>query len=52
MQTIVIANPKGGSGKTTRATNIAGWLAGKSQAVVLHHRDRQQTSTQWIGRPG
>ena len=28
MQTILVANPKGGSGKTTLATNIAGWLAG------------------------
>ena len=35
MQTILVANPKGGSGKTTLATNIAGWLAGKRQRVVL-----------------
>ena len=33
MQTILVANPKGGSGKTTLATNVAGWLAGKRQRV-------------------
>ena len=35
MRTILVANPKGGSGKTTLATNLAGWLAGKRQRVVL-----------------
>ena len=35
MQTILVANPKGGSGKTTLATNVAGWLAGKRQRVAL-----------------
>src|SRR5437879_9473800 len=50
VQTIVIANPKGGSGKTTLATNIAGWLAGKRQRVVLADNDRQQTATQWLAR--
>ena len=35
MQTIVVANPKGGSGKTTLATNVAGWLAARRQRVVL-----------------
>ena len=33
MQTILVANPKGGSGKTTLATKIAGWLAGSRQSV-------------------
>ena len=50
MQTIVIANPKGGSGKTTLATNIAGWLAGKRQRVVLADADPQHSSTQWLQR--
>src|SRR5438067_3397790 len=50
VQTIVIANPKGGSGKTTLATNVAGWLAGKRQRVVLADNDRQQTATQWLAR--
>ena len=39
MQTILVANPKGGSGKTTLATNIAGWLAGKRQRVGLQDAD-------------
>ncbi len=50
MQTIVIANPKGGSGKTTLATNIAGWLAGKRQKVALVDADPQHSSAQWLAR--
>ncbi len=50
VQTILIANPKGGSGKTTLATNIAGWLAGKRQRVALLDEDPQRSSTQWLQR--
>ena len=50
MQTILVANPKGGSGKTTLATNIAGWLAGKRQRVGLQDADPQGSSTQWLSR--
>ena len=50
MQTILVANPKGGSGKTTLATNIAGWLAGKRQRVGLLDADPQGSSTQWLAR--
>ena len=50
MQTILIANPKGGSGKTTLATNIAGWLAGKRQRVALADADPQQSANQWLAR--
>ncbi|MFO1284879.1 MAG: ParA family protein [Burkholderiales bacterium] len=50
MHTILIANPKGGSGKTTLATNVAGWLAGKRQRVAIDDRDPQQSSTQWLER--
>ena len=50
MHTIVIANPKGGSGKTTLATNIAGWIAGKRQRVVLADADPQRSSAQWLAR--
>ena len=50
MQTILVANPKGGSGKTTLATNIAGWLAGKRQRVGLQDTDPQGSSTQWLAR--
>jgi len=50
MQTIVVANPKGGSGKTTLATNIAGWLAGKRREVILRDLDPQRSATEWLGR--
>ncbi len=50
MQTIVVANPKGGSGKTTLATNVAGWLAGKKKEVVLRDLDPQRSATEWLER--
>lgn len=50
MHTIIIANPKGGSGKTTLATNVAGWLAGKRQRVVLADFDPQRSSAHWLTR--
>jgi chromosome partitioning protein len=50
MHTIIVANPKGGSGKTTLATNIAGWLAGKKQRVVLADFDAQRSCAQWLSR--
>jgi chromosome partitioning protein len=50
MRTILVANPKGGSGKTTLATNIAGWLAGKRQRVVLADHDPQRSATEWLER--
>ncbi len=50
MRTILVANPKGGSGKTTLATNIAGWLAGKRQRVVLQDLDPQRSASEWLAR--
>jgi chromosome partitioning protein len=50
MHTIIVANPKGGTGKTTLATNIAGWLAGKRQRVVLADFDPQRSSAEWLKR--
>ena len=50
MQTLLVANPKGGSGKTTLATNIAGWLAGRKQRVVLADFDPLRSTTEWLGR--
>jgi chromosome partitioning protein len=53
MPVIVVANPKGGVGKTTLATNIAGCLASQGHAVMLGDVDRQQSSRTWLGlRPG
>ena len=48
MTVIVIANPKGGVGKSTLATNAAGCLAAAGHAVMLGDVDRQQSSHQWL----
>lgn len=50
MKTILVANPKGGSGKTTLATNLAGYLASLNRRVMLLDLDRQQSSTGWLQR--
>jgi len=50
MHTLIVANPKGGTGKTTLATNIAGWLAAKKQRVVLADFDTQRSSADWLKR--
>jgi chromosome partitioning protein len=49
MPVIVVANPKGGVGKSTLATNVAGALAAAGHAVMLGDVDRQQSSRQWLG---
>ena len=49
MPVIAVANPKGGVGKSTLATNLAGWLARQGHAVMLGDLDRQQSSRQWLG---
>jgi chromosome partitioning protein len=48
MKTLLVANPKGGSGKTTLATNLAGYLAAQGSQVALLDLDRQQSATQWL----
>jgi len=48
MHTILIANPKGGSGKTTLATNLAGYLAKQNQKVVMWDLDQQKSSLNWL----
>ena len=50
MFTILVANPKGGAGKTTIATNLAGYLAGKRQRVVILDMDRQRSAARWLSR--
>lgn len=49
MPVVVVANPKGGVGKSTMATNIAGYYAGKGHSVMLGDADRQQSSRLWLG---
>ena len=50
MPVIVVANPKGGVGKSTLATNIAGYLASRGRAVMLGDADRQQSSRHWLAQ--
>ncbi|HEV7914152.1 MAG TPA: ParA family protein [Albitalea sp.] len=48
MPVIVVANPKGGVGKSTLSTQIAGYLASTGRAVMLGDVDRQQSSRTWL----
>jgi len=48
MKTVLIANPKGGSGKTTLSVNIAGYLASRGNKVALLDMDKQQSAALWI----
>jgi chromosome partitioning protein len=48
MPVIVVANPKGGVGKSTVATNLAGALARAGRPVMLGDVDRQQSARQWL----
>jgi chromosome partitioning protein len=50
VRTVLIANPKGGSGKTTVATNLAGYFATRGRRVVLSDLDRQHSSLDWLKR--
>jgi chromosome partitioning protein len=50
MPVIVVANPKGGVGKSTLATNLAGALARDGRQVMLGDVDRQQSSRQWLAQ--
>lgn len=47
MQSILIANSKGGSGKTTIATNLASYFASLGENTALMDYDPQGSSIQW-----
>jgi chromosome partitioning protein len=47
MERIVVINPKGGSGKTTVATNLAAYFAMRQQSPMLVDLDPQASSMRW-----
>lgn len=48
MQRIVVLNPKGGSGKTTIAINLASYLASQGARPVLMDFDPQGSTVRWV----
>jgi chromosome partitioning protein len=48
MQRILVLNPKGGSGKTTIATNLASYFASTGDRPMLLDNDSQGSSTRWL----
>lgn len=48
MTFIVVANPKGGVGKSTISTNLAGYWAKQGHTVLLGDIDVQQSSRFWL----
>jgi chromosome partitioning protein len=48
MQRILVLNPKGGSGKTTIATNLASYFASQGDRPLLSDNDPQGSSIRWL----
>lgn len=48
MRAVLVANPKGGCGKTTLAINLAAGLAYRDSKVVMWDLDRQKSSLEWL----
>jgi chromosome partitioning protein len=48
LQRIVVLNPKGGSGKTTLAINLAAYFAARGDNTLLIDRDPQGSATRWL----
>jgi chromosome partitioning protein len=48
MQTILIINSKGGSGKTTLATTIASYFASRNKKTAIMDYDPQGSSLHWL----
>src|SRR5947209_334740 len=46
---IVVANSKGGVGKSTLAVHLAAWLSEQGHRVILADCDTQHSSSVWIG---
>ncbi len=50
MRTVLVANRKGGVGKTLITVTLASALADLDQRVAIADADRQQSSSAWLGR--
>lgn len=50
LQKIVVLNPKGGSGKTTIATNLAAYFAVQGFKPALMDMDAQGSSSRWLSK--
>ncbi len=48
MPVFLIANPKGGVGKSTVATQLAGYFAVRGRRTMLGDLDRQQSALNWL----
>ena len=48
LRKIVVLNPKGGSGKSTIATNLAAYYAWSGRTVALMDHDPQGSSMRWL----
>lgn len=48
MRSILVVNSKGGCGKTTIATNLAGYYAARGKSVALVDYDPQESSIDWL----
>src|SRR3990167_8289772 len=48
MPVVVVANPKGGVGKSTLSTNVAGYFASQGHSVLLGDAARRQPSGLWL----
>ena len=48
MPVVAVVNPKGGVGKTTLATNLAGYFAANAHRTMLGDFDAQQSARHWL----
>src|SRR5512143_1309207 len=47
---VLFGGEKGGTGKSTLATNLAAWLSRQGRDVLLVDTDRQRTAANWVDR--
>lgn len=50
MPVVLVVNPKGGVGKSTVASNLAGYFASRGWQTLLGDLDKQQSALGWLAR--